>query len=211
MARTASVFTVSQGTRKTEGTQPGPAVSRALVTRAKHLLREVLLIVAVALGTTEAHAWSIAQHLLRPAYDEGRAKFAVCADEHDLDSGRYVIWVEVESRTGRPTARVKDAPVGITADASRCIAAGFETAKYPTLGEALVAYSGGFRPPVRYSVAFPIELARYPFAYGFLRGELPGLDDPPFAPRSVRARVVAPRPVAPPSPSEPFLMLRSRG
>lgn len=147
----------------------------------------VVLALAAVLVAEGAAASSIAREVLMPMLHEGRDATRSCVDRHDLPAGRYVIWIVVQSRSGQATATVRDAPASASAAGKRCVAAAFEAPRYPTLGQALVAWSAAGAPGATYSIAYPLHVQR-PFAQLVARDLIAPL--PRIRPTPARATTV---------------------
>jgi len=124
------------------------------------MLRRLALVVLALVTSSNAAASSLAREpilkALRSALDDVRS----CAESHYLHSGQYSLWIEVDAR-GRGKAQVRDAPAPLAPAARRCLARAFERPRYPTVGQALVAWSAASPPGRTYSVAYPFELLAY--------------------------------------------------
>ncbi len=122
-----------------------------------HVFAVFAALMAVAAA---APASSISQEVLRPALLEGRQAAAACIEPHDLTTGRYLVWIQVDSGTGQARASLRDTPMSLDADARRCLVRAFERPTYPTLGAALVAWSAASPLGRTYSIAYPLNILR---------------------------------------------------
>lgn len=117
-----------------------------------------LAVVAVSLTLAgSASASSLSREAIRPALLAAVEQVRDCTATHYLVSGRYSVWIEVDVR-GRGRAKLRETPGPLPPRAERCLLQAFEAQRYPTVGEALVAFSAASPPGRTYSISYPFVL-----------------------------------------------------
>lgn len=118
-----------------------------------------LLALALVGHSKPARAWSIDRELVLRVLRQ--AEVWSCVEQHALVPGRYVAWIEVDDR-GRGRATLREVPAAISPAGRRCVTRAFDALRYPSVGEATVAYSAASPPQSRYSIAYPFHVVLPP-------------------------------------------------